>query len=170
MFSLRLIYFSLSLSILFDSFHNDASGEEIKREFDELEPVIVPIFDGMNKGQMHESIRDWLGGDMPGVLDGLPGPNAHPQKEQQINPNRLEVRVAVQQWWYYCLSNGSGNQEGTGRGWGRESTRASTVGGGDMETGEPAEDESLTQPSYMHFHMVPILKRTNHRKHNSHHW
>lgn len=133
----------------------------------------------MNSGQMHDSIRTWLAGDMPGVLDDLPGPDSHAQKDKKIDPNRLEVRVAVQQWWYYCLSNGSGNQEGVGRGWGRESTRGSNIGigagggGGDGES-EPAEtageEDKLTQTSYMHFHMVPILKRTNHRKHNSHHW
>jgi hypothetical protein len=53
-------------------FHSDRTGKALRQEINELEIVICPVFDGCGPNQMHESIREWLSGDMPGVLKPFP--------------------------------------------------------------------------------------------------
>lgn len=122
---------------------------------------------------MHESIREWLAGDMPGVLKPFPdGKQPLPVFTDPVEKGKqIEVRLVAQRWWYYCLTN----------------TEASEVADDDDDEEEEEDNRSaqmniygsqaeagsvkpLTAGKYLHFHFCPIIKKANHRKHNSHHW
>ena len=144
-------------------------GALLKREVQELEVVIVPVFDGMGKNQMDSSIREWLCGDMPGVLDGLPGgKNNIDHPDPETRRQQVEVRMTAQRWWYYCLTNPADSEDGESGGERSEAivNRMSAIGLLTSDDRQSGGQSSM----YLHFHMCPILKRTNHRKHNSHHW
>eukprot|EP00602_Paraphysomonas_sp_CaronLab_P007790 CAMPEP_0185027752 /NCGR_PEP_ID=MMETSP1103-20130426/12954_1 /TAXON_ID=36769 /ORGANISM="Paraphysomonas bandaiensis, Strain Caron Lab Isolate" /LENGTH=559 /DNA_ID=CAMNT_0027561865 /DNA_START=78 /DNA_END=1754 /DNA_ORIENTATION=+ len=140
-------------------FHCDEVGQSLKREIQEMEIVICPVFDGMGPNQMDSSIRKWLAGDMPGCLEGLPGGKNNNTSSTGLRGREVEVRVCAQRWWYYCLTNQEGKDEGDTQAIRRMAAE-----------GLLTSDHQLTGDMYLHFHMVPILKRSNHRKHNSHHW
>ncbi len=166
-------------------FHDDELGLKLKAEFLSLEPVIVPIFDGIKA--IHPSMREWLEGDMKGVLEGMDGPSSI---------EKTEVRACSAQWWYYTLDSRQNESErahsvesvagrmrsGSDR---NRDNNIMTAGGAhrasDMSSKWPSYDENASigrfsvegrkvVPEHLFFHMVPILKRNNHRKHNSHHW
>jgi hypothetical protein len=50
-------------------FNDDETGNALKEDFATLQPVIVPIFDGIKA--MDPSVREWLGIDFPGSLDAM---------------------------------------------------------------------------------------------------
>jgi cellulose synthase/poly-beta-1,6-N-acetylglucosamine synthase-like glycosyltransferase len=162
-------------------FHDDELGTRLKLDFASLEPVIVPIFDGMQA--IHPSMREWLEGDMPGSLEGMDGPSSI---------EKTEVRACSAVWWYYTLDSRSNEEnaraqssESLGRarsGSDMLKGRTSDTRGSDASKW-PSYDENCSLlggrssiegrkvvPQHMLFHVVPILKRNNHRKHNSHHW
>lgn len=152
-------------------YHGDKIGTMLKKESTEMEVVIVPVFDGMYEHQMSPTVRDWLAGDFPGILkdmpDGAGSENSRDLMTEEERREDVEVRVANQRWWYYCLTNSDQEVKATKdldpEDIGRlsDSTLLKFVHGAQ-------QDE--TPNSYLHFHMVPIIKRTNHRKHNSLHW
>ena len=144
-------------------------GSMLKKEVQELEIVIVPVFDGMGKNQMDSSVREWLCGDMPGVLDDLPGGlnnNDHP--DPVARRKQVEVRMTAQRWWYYCLTNPA-DPDDDQRGGERPDAAINRMSAAGLLTSDEKQHSSQSS-MYLHFHMCPILKRTNHRKHNSHHW
>ncbi len=53
-------------------YHGDKIGTMLRKESQELEVVIVPVFDGMYEYQMSDSVREWIAGDFPGILKGMP--------------------------------------------------------------------------------------------------
>lgn len=161
-------------------FHDDELGTRLKDDFASLEPVIVPIFDGMQA--MHPSMREWLEGDMPGSLDRMDGPSSI---------EKTEVRACSAVWWYYTLDSRSENDlsraqsiESLGRT--SDARKGSGARPSDFRGSDPTKWSSYDEnsgimgrssvegrkvvPQHMLFHVVPILKRNNHRKHNSHHW
>lgn len=143
-------------------------GSLLKKEIQELEIVIVPVFDGMGKNQMDSSIREWLAGDMPGVLDGMPGGKGNIDNPTSDERNKqVEVRMTAQRWWYYCLTNPA-DSDNLDRGEKGDFAinRMSSAGLLTTDDGKGSSQSSM----FLHFHMCPIIKRTNHRKHNSHHW
>lgn len=146
-------------------FNDDEVGDSLKADFDELQAVIVPIFDGI--AAMDPSVREWLNEDMPGALDGMDGPGG---------PGKVQVRVASARWWYYCwdtLRKESNSITGdhpdfTGD---HSGLRRSLLTGGDRGSGARRSDmESALSTesfeSYIHFQLIPMIKRTNHRKHS----
>lgn len=193
-------------------FTDDEAGSILREEFEKLQIVIVPIFDGM--GAMHPSIKEWLMTDMPGSLDDLLSGDSE--------SNKVEVRVASAKWWYYCwdtlkredsVDTDTSNQDNSTletldtlliR---NSFTQRSSINGKRRSRGNTADaldsmESQLKQrlvpnnsnsinvdtsnskgsvgnnkwgsiaesPSYLHFQLIPIIKRKNHRKHNSHHW
>jgi hypothetical protein len=130
-------------------FNDDEKGVQLKQVFQSIEPIIVPIFDGVTA--MHPTSREWLASEYPDLLTGLDGP---PEAD------KVQVRVASARWWYHCPDV-------------VEAERSTE----DVENGKRATNDvemvargSVATSSYMHFQLIPIVKRTNHRKHNSHHW
>lgn len=164
-------HFSCGLLCNVVKYHGDKIGNMLKKETSELEVVIVPVFDGMYEHQMSPSVRDWLAGDFPNILDNMPdgegSENVRDLMTEEERREDIEVRVANQRWWYYCLTNSDSEVKSTQEldpediGRLSDSTLLKFVHGA-------RQDE--TPNSYLHFHMVPIIKRTNHRKHNSLHW
>ena len=152
-------------------FHGDKIGNLLKKETSEMEIVIVPVFDGMYEHQMSVSVREWLSGDFPNILKGMPdGAGSENVRDLMTEDERLddiEVRVANQRWWYYCLTNSDIEVKKTKEldpediGRLSDSTLLKFVHGAQQDS---------NPNTYLHFHMVPIIKRTNHRKHNSLHW
>ena len=70
-------------------------------------------------------------------------PGSMSQMDLPSSPELIHVRVCSARWWYYC--------------W-------------DTLRKENESSNLLSNGSYLHFQLVPIIKKTNHRKHNSHHW
>ena len=138
---------------------------------------------------MDDSIRDWLSSDMPGSLDTFPEPNSEKPKTsnnlRDADLSQVDVRVVYQKWWYYCLDNRKHREiEKKERLYFSESLRSNGANGtnplmhlhdslnGESNTDNHNDDYSDVGigASHLHFHLVPIIKRVNHRKHNSHHW
>jgi hypothetical protein len=150
-------------------FHDDKLGTQLKLDLASLEPVIVPIFDGMK--DMHPSMREWLDGDMPGSLEGMDGPSSS---------EKTEVRACMALWWYYTLDSRSKEKNGwtesaESLGSGSDilnggASEAFNEGNRSFEGRHSSIEGREVVPQHLLFHMVPILKRNNHRKHNSHHW
>jgi hypothetical protein len=118
---------------------------------------------------MDSSIREWLAGDMPGVLNGFPdGSGPLPTFDDPVERGKqIEVRIAAQRWWYYCLTNSDANEDdGSSDESDEESDRISIY----KESHGGKNGKPVTNGKYLHFHFCPIIKKANHRKHNSHHW
>ena len=81
----------------------------LKKESTEMEVVVVPVFDGMYEHQMSPTVREWLTGDFPDILkdmpDGAGSENVRDLMTEEERREDIEVRVANQRWWYYCLTN-----------------------------------------------------------------
>jgi hypothetical protein len=81
---------------------------------------------------------------------------------------QIEVRIAAQRWWYYCLTNTEA--EGDELSDDDDDDGASAQ----MNIYAPTTNKNNARPvtagKYLHFHFCPIIKKANHRKHNSHHW
>jgi hypothetical protein len=130
--------------------------------------VICPVFDGCGPNQMDTSIREWLSGDMPGVLSPFPdGKGPLPVfTDPKEKGKQIEVRIAAQRWWYYCLTNTEAKDD--------EEEDSDDENDNDIQMnmniygGQSARP--VTAGKYLHFHFCPIIKKANHRKHNSHHW
>lgn len=83
---------------------------------------------------------------------------------------QIEVRIAAQRWWYYCLTNTEANDDADADSdedsdEDREGVQMNIYGKADGNSARP-----VTVGKYLHFHFCPIIKKANHRKHNSHHW
>ena len=139
-------------------FNDDEVGKTLKDDFESLQIVIVPIFDGYKA--MDRTMKEWLVSDFPGSLDGMDLASA---------PELVHVRVCSARWWYYCwdtLRKESNAEE-------FDPSKSDHLNGSLLKAAaEHITRESTTSSaeSYIHFQLVPIIKKTNHRKHNSHHW
>lgn len=133
-------------------FNDDKTGEALQADFESLEIVIVPIFDGYRA--MDATVKEWLNADFPGSLDGIDTPSS---------PDSVHVRVCSSRWWYYCwdtLRKENDEHEDNGN------QLMNTL----LQAENKKESRQSNADSYIHFQLVPIIKKTNHRKHNSHHW
>jgi cell fate (sporulation/competence/biofilm development) regulator YlbF (YheA/YmcA/DUF963 family) len=72
-------------------FNDDEVGRTLKEDFESLQIVIVPIFDGYKA--MDRTMKEWIASDFPGSLDGMDLDSA---------PELVHVRVCSARWWYYC--------------------------------------------------------------------
>jgi hypothetical protein len=85
-------------------------------------------------------------------LDDMDAPTA---------PANVHVRAASADWWYYCsdiLELERQTMTST-----CESERSLTKRNSSFNRNVPNQN-------YLRFQLIPIVKKTNHRKHNSHHW
>jgi hypothetical protein len=139
--------------------YEDTAGKSLRKEFARTRAVIVPIFDGTKA--LSSSMRDWISANFPGLLDGMDGPGGD---------EVTDVRISCSKWWHYC----------------DDSPPAANVV--DEESPLDVEEDRLSYMSMrptenslhpntqfdrrqlLYFHMAPIVKRSNHRKHNSHQW
>ena len=117
---------------------------------------------------MNDSIREWLSGDMPGILDPFPdGKGPLPVFTDPVEKGKqIEVRIAAQRWWYYCLTNTEATDDAEYSDDEDDAIRMNIYG----SKNEKNSLRPVTVGKYLHFHFCPIIKKANHRKHNSHHW
>jgi cellulose synthase/poly-beta-1,6-N-acetylglucosamine synthase-like glycosyltransferase len=144
-------------------FNDDEVGTALRDDFESLQIVIVPIFDGFKA--MDSTVKEWLASDFPGSLDGM---------DVESAPELVHVRVCSARWWYYCWDTlrKESNEE-------PEGPKSEMVRNFQPSDPQPDIEESTRErvlstasaaESYIHFQLIPIIKKTNHRKHNSHHW
>lgn len=162
-------------------------GQALKHEFINTVPVIVPIFDGIKA--MSPSVKAWLIENFPGAVDDL--------ENAPSGPGLVDVRVTCGKWWYYC-DDTLPTDETAGDSPRATTTRTSLEGAG-APTNFDHDDiartlsslnrrvnpgdhsfrlsmskghfsANVTAESIIHFNIACIVKRQNHRKHNSHQW
>jgi len=152
-------------------FHSDKIGKALRQEINELEIVICPVFDGCGPNQMDTSIREWLSGDMPGVLAPFPdGTRPLPVFDDPVEKGKqIEVRIAAQRWWYYCLTNTVADDDANDDSDDEENMHDNRASKMNIYS-KDKNARPVTAGKYLHFHFCPIIKKANHRKHNSHHW
>ena len=111
--------------------HVDDVGQMILKEFENIELVVNPIFDG--ERPLSLSMRGWLESNFPGLLESFENSERKPTHAHPVSGEggQVEVVCACAKWWY-------------------------TFGN--------AEEQTLG------FYLAPLVKRNNHRKHNSHLW
>jgi hypothetical protein len=153
----------------------------MKEEFINTVPIIVPIFDGIKA--MSPSVREWMKVNFPGAVDEL--------ADAPSGPGLTDVRVSCGRWWYYCddtLPTAPPDDDNTSRN-SRDLTQydndelARTLSSFSLNrkahTGDESFRMSLSKGHFsadvniehiIYFNMVCIVKRSNHRKHNSHQW
>jgi hypothetical protein len=148
-------------------FNDDEVGNALKQDFEDLQTVIVPIFDGISA--MDSSVREWLDEDMPGALAGLDGPGG---------PGMVQVRVCSARWWYYCWDTlrkesvsaerdrETGDLTGEHSGLNRSLLRAADIMHGARRSDLESAVSTDSFESYIQFQLIPMIKRTNHRKHS----
>eukprot|EP01038_Epipyxis_sp_PR26KG_P005571 gene5571-7695_t len=157
-------------------FHEDPVGQALRSNVEKIVAVIVPIFDGMKK--MHEEMTDFLNLNFPGLMDEMLL-ELSDDMEQQI-----EVKIGCSKWWYYChkeketvsLSNINESSISFQR-LGNSLHRASYKNPNSFSfttspniTSPAQKQQDIYNDDIIDFYMVPIIKRNNHRKHNSHQW
>jgi cellulose synthase/poly-beta-1,6-N-acetylglucosamine synthase-like glycosyltransferase len=149
-------------------FNDDEVGRLLREYFESLEIVIVPIFDGCKAMAMTSSVRKWLNSDFPGSLQGM--------DTETSDEAAVHVRACSARWWYRCADRLPEDSLHKGDDDGSESDEESgihlhnSLGRARL----PAEEQKIghedPKDSYIYFQLIPIIKKTNHRKHNSHHW
>ncbi len=77
--------------------HGDDSGIQLKKDFINTIPIIVPIFDGTKA--LSPSLREWLTCNFKGCLEGMDGPS---------EPGKVDVRVGefvlfFYVWFFWCI-------------------------------------------------------------------
>lgn len=159
--------------------NDDPAGQALKKTFETMVPIIVPIFDGTKA--MSESMREWLSGNIPSLLDDF----------QNTSTNTgVEVRVGLSKWWYVCqeycppekdeekqsrMSNSSSRMsfEDTKKPfdlWNDDLRGSMSSSCPTMRMTEGGLAEKFDMDNLLQFYVVPVVKRNNHRKHNSHQW
>lgn len=159
--------------------HDDFAGKSLKNEFRRTRAVIVPIFDGVKP--MSASMREWLTYNFPQSFDEMEGSSG---------TGKVDVRIQCAKWWYYCDDNNApaeveeqdagdisrthspddiiidrlANVHRTGN---LDGSLRLSFG---AQSGFTTISENFRPENLLFFHLVPIIKRMNHRKHNSHQW
>eukprot|EP00599_Poterioochromonas_sp_BG-1_P000945 CAMPEP_0173148964 /NCGR_PEP_ID=MMETSP1105-20130129/10041_1 /TAXON_ID=2985 /ORGANISM="Ochromonas sp., Strain BG-1" /LENGTH=890 /DNA_ID=CAMNT_0014063735 /DNA_START=258 /DNA_END=2930 /DNA_ORIENTATION=- len=184
----------------------DFAQPDLQEEFQNVIPIMVPIFDGTKA--ISPSMKEWIKESFPHVLDDLEG---------KSEPGLVDVRVHCSKWWYYTGKPKALNKELSSRIQtfsqsmdSEKNERISRVMSRIMEQLSPVESveeekeekEDIENPpslrpesssgssssgtvdprlsllnlqkgmenDVMTFYMCPIIKKSNHRKHNSHQW
>lgn len=151
------------------------------KEFENIVPIIVPIFDGINA--MSASMREWFELNFPNTLNDL-----------EDDQSDVYVRAVSSKWWYTGDSDKDDLDPTTetvldkitpifkepiiydslseNESWSLEELK-------DQENDQTSllEEAQRAVTSYIEsdskvlkFHIVAMLKKRNHRKHNSHQW
>ena len=145
-------------------FYEDAEGLKLKRKFMKLKPVIVPIFDGMKA--IHPTMKAWLDVNFNGITKGI--------EDGKSKEGKVDVRVGLGSWWYGCEDyteepDTQGDQMPSGvemsEAGGARGTRVTS-----RSSWTSRESLSIEMTTVLDFYVLPIVKRSNHRKHNSHQW
>jgi len=66
-------------------FDKNEEGEKLEKEFSNIIPIIIPIFDGITA--MSESMKNWLKDNFPNLLNSF--------------DDTTEVKAMSRRWWYY---------------------------------------------------------------------
>lgn len=133
-------------------------------------------------------MRAWLNANFPGFLDGMDGPS-----EQ----GKVDVRVSCTKWWYYSDDLMPADEEHDSTFDLKKKKDAYNAGrtsiaddevlqrlavnhrclnpdgsfklsiGHSMRSSMPSD---FNADQILYFNLIPIIKRQNHRKHNSHQW
>ncbi len=142
-------------------------GLSVEDEFQRTILILVPIFDGTKA--MDESMREWLSMNFADVFDDLLYPKAAPKeksddsdltvrerrrrrrkkKKVKIDPLEIHVKSACRRWWYYARD---------------------LVPKPNDPTSWADQQEEMFEDHLIPFYLLPIVKKNNHRKHNSHQW
>jgi hypothetical protein len=170
--------------------HDDAAGLSLKEEFVRTIPIICPIFDGCKA--LSPTMREWMNANFPLLLNEMDGNSESGKIDVRISCSKwwyyCEDTLPAEPGVPSNRNQGGGhggaggeqhhgmgspddehlhriasqhrmlNSDGTYRGLGLFD-RTST---GD----HPLEEDD----KILYFYMCPIVKRSNHRKHNSHQW
>jgi cellulose synthase/poly-beta-1,6-N-acetylglucosamine synthase-like glycosyltransferase len=154
-------------------FSNDKFGKSMQEKFNNLELLLVPIFDGITqkndddnkvKPIMKDSMMKWLNKfvfkedsyiekwrkQINEYLENLPQINEYLEKPPQITNTTHSSSVKALQsrlshWFMVSPSSGLSL---------------------DISPPDKYDEES----DYIYFYMAPIIKAQNHKKHNSHDW
>jgi cellulose synthase/poly-beta-1,6-N-acetylglucosamine synthase-like glycosyltransferase len=161
--------------------HDDVAGRALKNEFNMTIPIIVPIFDGAKA--LSPTMKEWINANFPLLLNEMEG---------KSEPGKIDVRISCSKWWYFCedtlpaepgvpstAANHGQHQHGMGSPDDANLQRIANqnrmlnndgtyrgLGLLDRAGDRPLEDDD----KILYFYMCPIVKRLNHRKHNSHQW
>jgi hypothetical protein len=162
--------------------YEDDVGQALKHEFINTVPIIVPIFDGIKA--MSPSVKEWLIENFPGAVDDL--------ENAPSGPGLTDVRVTCGKWWYYCDDTLPTDESAGDQPLKRNSVDVLTsnldnddiartlsslnrrMNPGDnsfrLSMSKGHFSTNITMESIIYFNMAIIVKRQNHRKHNSHQW
>jgi len=144
--------------------HDDSLGKNLNHEFINTIPVIVPIFDGVKA--LSKSMKEWISCNFPSLLNEL--------EDGPSESGKVDVRVSCSKWWYYCEDTLPDKhdvlyeQSPIHTSFQEESQERQVVESL-LQEKEPTEVEEDNN-KFLYFYMCPIVKRSNHRKHNSHQW
>ncbi len=144
-------------------------GLNVEQEFQKTIMILVPIFDGVRA--MDESMKSWLSSNFRGVFDQLLYPEDQPPlpngKKPEQNPQEIVVKAACRRWWFYTHdvvpTAASMHQQ-------QQQQQVDQVGPDGQPLQAQPEGVELFEDHLIQFYMLPIVKKTNHRKHNSHQW
>lgn len=137
--------------------------------------MIVPIFDGVRA--LSPSMKEWLGNNFPRAFDEMDGESGN---------GKTDVRVHCAKWWYYCDDTNMPGDLAPATDAGRtdrpdDEVLSSLVANrgllnpdgsyrSSFNSAAHGVSENFHAENILYFHLVPIIKRMNHRKHNSHQW
>ena len=108
---------------------------------------------------MSDTTRDWFDGNFPGVFDNLLYPsqtddatsvrsvNTSGTRKKRSKPEDIVVTAACRKWWFYSRD------------------LVPPANGVDF-----IGDQELFEDHLIPFYMLPIVKKANRRKYNSHQW
>ena len=131
-------------------------------------PVIVPIFDGFKN--LSPSMKGFLEKNFPGLLMSDNSKRESIQVVGQgVGGEDAEVNIGCSKWWWHCnpdITKASATEPD------HPSYTYSTLhqqGGTDISIS--SDNAAMNADSeVIDFYFVPIVKRNNHKKHNSHQW
>ena len=125
-------------------------------------PVIVPIFDGFKK--LSPSMKGFLEKNVPGLLMS--------EDRESAAGSNAEVNIGCAKWWWHCnpdITKVSCAARDDGLSPPITTTTQQQQDNGQLP-GAEAGRAGTTSSNVIDFYFVPIVKRNNHKKHNSHQW
>jgi hypothetical protein len=143
-------------------------GLTLKREFGDIVPIIVPVFDGV--GTMSPGVKQWLNDTFPGAMDGF--------GNAPSGPGLIEARAVYSKWWYYCGDKGldvplkgtavDALTSGRSSLANKPTNTVSKTSRQALTRGELPSD--ATEKSILNFSMAVVVNRQNRGKENSLQW
>ena len=147
-------------------------------------PVIVPVFDGVEK--LSPSMKGFLEKNVPNLLMSEDQNSASDTRVNAAGGN-AEVNIGCTKWWWHCnpditkvscASHDDGlslpicqSADGSTAIYSQLHSATTTAQDHDDRLpGAEAGTAGTTSSKVIDFYFVPIVKRENHKKHNSHQW